>query len=393
MPVYAVTIQDGKNLIELELTAVDKDSAHRYASRTGRVVAIKKKSAWATGAVLSAADRQIFFSRVAAMLKSKVGTSEALRLMRDTFKGPVGRMCGRMLTMVEASGIDLATSLERIGPPNFPATTVALIKAGARGGNTPQAIKDAAKFEWEMEHVRGGSMKAIGMAVFGLVGALVTNVASTHYMGPSVMGSGMVSAGAKMKDGINIDWVHTMSDITSGIIALILLALVCLVMLSSLLKRVLPVAADGLIQKIPYYKDLVLAQKNFISLYGLSVLVRSGISIEEALQLSADAADPGALKEDFKAARNAMKQGQRWAFAMKSLHPTDQAALSFAMDRIHVADTLEALADQYRSLYQQRVETVGPALQLVGAIFMVIAGGVMFAETIMPMLMASRNLL
>ena len=236
-------------------------------------------------------------------------------------------------------------------------------------------------------------MKAIGMAIFGLVGALATNIASTHYMGPSVMGSGMVSAGAKMKDGINIDWVHTVSDVTSGIIALILLAIFSLFMLSSILKRVLPVAADGLIQKIPYYKDLVLAQKNFISLYGLSVLVRSGISIEEALQLSADAAEPGALQEDFKAAGLAMKKGQRWAFAMKSLHPTDQAALSFAMDRTHVADTLEALADQYRSLYQQRVETVGPLLQLVGAVFMVIAGGVMFAETIMPMLMASRNLL
>lgn len=393
MPVYAVSVQTARAIVELELTAADEASVRRYAERQGRVVSVRKKSMLASGGVLSVADRQIFFSRMVAMLKSRVGTSTALRLMRDTFKGPIGRMSGRLLTMVEAAGVDLATALERVGPPDFPATTVALIKAGAKGGDTPRAIKDAAKFEWEMDHIRGGSVKSVFMALFSLVGALVTNIGSTHYMGPQVMGSGMVSSAAQMKDGINIDWVHTASDISSGILIVLLLAVFGLIFLSTVLKRVIPVIADGVIQRIPYYKDLVLAQKNFISLYGLSVLVRSGISIEEALQLSEEAAAPGALREDLKAARIAMKRGAKWAPAMKSLHPTDQAALSFAVDRTHVADTLEALADQYRMLYKQRIETVGPLLQMVGAIFMVAAGGVMFAETIMPMLMASRNLL
>lgn len=352
MPIYAVNVQVGRGIVELELTAENEDAVRAYAGRQGKVVAVRKKSVFAGGQGLSAADRQIFFSRVAAMLKSRVGTSEALRLMRDSFKGPVGRMCGRLLTMVEASGVDIATAIERIGPPHFPATTIALIKAGARGGNTPQAVKDAAKFEWEMEHVRGGSIRSIGMALAGLIGALATNIASTHYMGPQIMSSGMVSAASKMKDGINLDWVHVASDICSWIIGVILVIIISLFILSGVLKRIIPVAADGLIQRIPFYKDLVLAQKNFIALYGLSVLVRSGIPIEEALQLSADAAPPGALREDFKAAGVAMRKGLRWAMVMKSLHPTDQAALGFAVDRIHVADTLEALADQYRSLYQ-----------------------------------------
>lgn len=394
MATFKVKVRAPGGKIQLiEVPAETAQAAREYGRRTGTVLAVSKVSALSAGAALSSTDRQILFSRLAAMLKSRVGTSEALRLMRDTFKGAVGRICGRLLSSIETSGADLADAFEKIGPPDFPRTTIALIKAGARAGSTAQAIKDAARFEWEMAQVSKGSMKSVGMAILALIGALGTNVASTHYLGPQIMSSGLVSTAAQLKDGINIGWVHTASDIMSVMIGVVLLMLMSLIFLASFLKRIIPVAADEVIIRVPFYKDLVLSQNSFLVLYGLGVLVRSGVSIEDALTLSAEAAPKGILQRDLLQAKGAMIKGEKWAEAMTTLHPTDKAALAFSVDRTHVADTLEALAEQYKLQYKQRIETVGPMLQLVGAVFLVLSGGVMFAETIMPMLMASRNLL
>lgn len=377
----------------LEVPAASKAEATSYGKRTGSVISVKKAGAFSSGSSLSPADRQILYSRLAAMLKSKVGASEALRLMRDTFKGAVGRACGKLLSAVEGTGSDLAAAFERIGYPTFPRTTIALIKAGARGGSTADALKDAAKFEWEMSHVSKGSVKSIAMAFVALVGALGTNIASTHYLGPQIMGSGLISAASKLKNGINLDWVHTTSDIMSVCIGVVLVILFSLILIATVFKKIIPLAADEIISRVPFYNELVLAQNSYLALYGLAVLVRSGVSIEDALKLSAEAAPKGMLRKDLETASQAVKNGQRWADTMRTLHPTDKAALAFAVDRTHVAETLEALADQYRMQYKNRVETVGPMLQLVGAVFLVLAGGVMFAETVLPMLMASSNLL
>lgn len=393
MPTFSVKVRatDGKIRV-LELPAASEADARAYAKRNGTVLSAKKRSSW-TETAITPADRQVLFSRLAAMLKSRMGTSEALKLMRDTFKGSVGRICGRLLATIEATGCDLANAMDKVGAPDFPRATTALVKAGAKGGATATALQDAARFEWEVAHIQKGSLKSIGMAIVSLVGALCTNIASTHYLGPQIAGSGLISAASKLKNGIDTAWVHTASDIMSVMIAVVLTGLLFLMLLAGVFKRVIPVLADQVILRIPFYKELILAQTNFVALYGLSVLVRAGINIEEALRLSAEATPKGALRSDLEAASKAVTEGKRWPEAMHTLHPTDKAALAFSVDRHQIADTLSALAEQYNEQYKLRVETVGPMLQLVGAVFLVGSGGVMFAETVLPMLQASSNLL
>lgn len=381
----------GNKIRSVEIQARNKDEALKHISRMGRVVTFRRKIGVSYSAKLSAGERQIFFTRLSAMLSSRVGTSDALTLMRDTFTGKIQEVSGRLLNYVQGGG-DLSEAFARVGSPDFPQATVALISAGSKSGETWRAIKDAATFEYELHSIKKGAAKGLVTGVISFLGAAVMTIGSTLYVGPKIMESDLIKAGNK--DGsVNIDWINTAGFISGYTMVALLAVGMGFWLLSSVGRRVMPVQADRLILKIPYYKDLILSRNNFVVLYGLALLIKSGVRIEEALRLSAEGAPRGALKADLLAAQAAVKTGKPWAKAMTTLHPTDKAALLSATDREQVAHTLDTLAAQYRELYGQRLASFVPALNLVAALFMSIAGGLIFGQSILPMLMATQGLM
>ncbi|MBC8738486.1 Type II secretion system F domain protein [Paraburkholderia sp. UCT31] len=392
MPTYRGTVSTREGVKNFTMSAKSESEAKKYFERSGRVIAVRRKMTFSLGTPLNVNDRQIFFTRLASMLASRVGTSEALRLIRDNFSGKIHDTAGRLLNYVEA-GEDLSSAIEKIGAPDFPESTVALIKAGARSGETWKAIKDAVAFEIQLYQVNKNASKGLWSGVGALFFAGALTVGSTLYVGPAIMNSDLIKSSNKMGESINLDWVNTSGMVIGAIIAVLLGFIVLLVLLASLGRKVSPVGADKLIMCIPYYKDLVLSRNNFIVLYGLSLLVSSGVRMVEALRLSAANAPPGALKRDLLSALQAVQDGQPWPAQMKTLHATDKAALASASDRTQIANTLSTLANQYRELYAQRLGSFVPTINMLAAVFMSLAGGLLFAESIMPMLMSSKNML
>lgn len=392
MPLYEGKVKTRNNRVRaVEIQARNKDEAMEHIERIGRVVTFKRKFSMDVRSGLTPADRQMFFTRLSAMLSSRVGTSDALMLMRDTFTGKIQEVSARLLNYVE-SGDDLAAAFDRVGNPDFPEATVALIKAGARSGETWRAIKDAAEFEYQLHNVKKGASKGLWTGVGSFIGAGLLTVASTLYVGPKIMESDLIKAANK--DGaVNIDWINHLATGVGYLMAVLLVVGVMFWLLASVGRQLFPVKADKFILRIPFYKDLVLARNNFIVLYGLALLIKSGVRTEEALRLSAESAPKGALKSDLTAAMTAVKTGRQWPKAMQTLHPTDKAALMSATDREQVASTLDTLANQYRELYAQRLGSFVPIVNLLAALFMSIAGGLLFGQSILPMLMASQGLM
>jgi general secretion pathway protein F len=172
---------------------------------------------------------------------------------------------------------------------------------------------------------------------------------------------------------------------------LMFIVFVVLGFLSSIGKKIMPTTADKIIMKIPFYKDLILARNNYTILYGLSLLVKSGVSMEHALQLSANSAPKGSLKDDLARAVASVKKGQPWSNGMNTLHPTDKAALAISESKEQIANTLDALAFQYRENYGRVVASFGPTLQVVSALFLVLSGGILFGYTILPILQVAAG--
>jgi general secretion pathway protein F len=392
MPVYEGKVKTRTNRVKaVSIQARNKEEALAHIERMGRVVTFKRKVGVSIRTGLSAGDRQIFFTRLSAMLSSKVGTSDALTLMRDTFTGNIQEVSGRLLSYVE-SGDDLSAAFDRIGNPDFPDATVALIKAGARSGETWRAIKDAAEFEYQLHNIKKGAAKGLITGVFSFIFAGLLTVVSTLYIGPEIMNSALIKS-ANHDGSVDIGWINTTAEVMGYLMAALMTIGLLFWILASVGRKLAPVKADNLILKIPFYKDLVLSRNNFVVLYGLALLIKSGVRTEEALRLSAEGAPRGALRYDLVAAMTAVKTGRPWPKVMQTLHPTDKAALMSATDREQIASTLDTLAAQYRELYAQRLGSFVPAINMLAALFMSIAGGLLFGQSILPMLMASQSML
>lgn len=392
MPLYEGKVRTrGNRMRSIEIQARNKDEALSHINKMGRVVTFRRRVSLDLRSGLSPADRQIFFTRLSAMLSSRVGTSDALTLMRDTFTGKIQEVSGRLLNYVE-SGDDLAAAFERVGNPDFPEATVALIRAGSRSGETWRAIKDAAEFEYQLHNIKKGAAKGLWTGIGSFIGAGLMTVASTLYVGPKIMESDLIKA-ANKNGAVNIDWINDIAFVTGYTMGAMMIIGVLFWLLASVGRQVMPVQADKIILKVPYYKDLVLSRNNFVVLYGLALLIKSGVRTEEALRLSSESAPKGALRADLSAAMHAVKTGRQWPKVMQTLHPTDKAALMSATDREQVASTLDTLANQYRELYAQRLSSFVPIINLLAALFMSIAGGLLFGQSIMPMLMATEGLM
>lgn len=393
MRTYRLKIRQRSGTVrEVEIVAADEQTAANLGRRQGRVLSVVKVRQYLFAKVLSPADRYIFFIRLSSMLASKVGTSDALKLMRDTFTGKIREISGRLLDLVE-SGEDLAGAFSKVGQPDFPEATTALIQAGARSGETWRAIKDAADLEQQLAAVKKGASGGIWMGVGSFIFAGLTTVASTIYVGPKIMGSSMVKAAGAQGNAINMHWVTTAGNWMGYTMGALLIIGVALWLFAVAGRQIAPVKADKAILKIPYYKDLVLARNNYITLYGLSLLVKSGVRTEEALRLSASTAPAGALRNDLVNAQLAVKKGKPWASALSTFHPTDRAALTSSVDREQVFNTLDQLARQYRDLYAQRLASFVPALNLLSALFLSLSGAILFGESILPLLMSAKQML
>lgn len=388
MPVYAIRVTTKKGPRDIEVDASNENEARAIARKQGKVLTLKRKRMPRLGGGLTPADRLVFLQRLSAMLASKVGTGEALALLRDTFTGQIRNVSGNLLRRVEA-GADIAGAMEGIGAPDFPETTVALIKAGSRGGETWRALRDATVFEREMSSIRQGANRGMWSAGLLFVVAVVLTLTATEYMGPKLLESPIM---VMYKDAIDIDWVFTMASIMKFIMIFFVIIVGTLTFLGTIGRRLVPNGgADKIIMKIPYYKDLILARNNYTTLYGLGLLIGSGVRIEEALRLTWEAAPAGALKSDLRKALEAVRAGKPWAMSMDTLHPTDKAALATSQDREQTAKALDALAGQYRELYGARVASFTPAMQAVGALLLMGAGALIFGMTILPMLQVAKG--
>lgn len=340
---------------------------------------------------MSLADRLIFFQRLSSMLASRVGASEALRIMEESFSGSI-RDAARMLRNRIMSGEELHEAMSSVGPRYFPEAIVAIIKTGAQGGDMAYAIREAARFERELAQVKKESGKGIFSALGGFVIGIVTILVSTMYVAPEIMESSFITA---VDDGADIGWVMAMANWTTYVALTTATFVFIMFLFGVVLRPLFPSFVDSAILKIPFYRDMVLAKSNYIVFFGLAVLLKAGLRVEEALSLTISNAPRGELRNDLERARQAIRGGDStpWPYRMKMLHATDKAALATAQDREQTARTIQDLATQYQMLYQSRIETFVPAMQAFSALFLSLAGFVLFGVSIIPLMQSSSAIL
>jgi type II secretory pathway component PulF len=387
---FTARIEIRRKIVKKTIEAENIQRAQQIAKTQGKVISIVKSGGlFSFDIPMDQGERQMFLQRLSAMLASKVGTGDALSLMETTFTGPIKSVSGRMLKFVE-NGDSIGTSMLKIGSPNFTPQIIALVQAGERGGNTAKALRNAADFEMEMSQIKRGGGFAIWSGVGGLFSALGIFLGTKYYFAPQILESDFM---LRFWDAIgpSVEKFELLTDVSMIALYIVLIFMVKIYIISTFGRLVLPTAADRYIARIPIIKDLVLAKNNYTALFGLSMLVDSGVSMESALDISAKSTKKGQMRDDFTAAVKAVRTGNPWAKAMKGLHPTDKAALSTSEDRLQIAKSLHAIADQYKSIFASRIAITAPILQGLAGIFLLLSAASMFGLTILPMLQISAS--
>lgn len=387
--VFKVKVIDRRHstMKEIEVNARDSQEANMKALNYGAVVSVKKQFSFGLKRKLTSSERFIFLNRLSTMVSSKVGMGEALKLMTETFKGNISQVSAALNRRME-QGFELGEAMEDVGPAAFPSGIVALIKAGAQGGNTGKALLDAANFEQELNDIKKNSAKGMFSAIFGFLFAGGFLIGSSFYLSPKVKESPLFR-----DTQMDTQVVDLMATVLGWVMLVVMFVFFILLLLGSVLKQIIPNISDSIIMKIPFYKDLILAKNSYATLYGLSMLVGSGVRIEDSLRITMENSPKGALKTDLKKAWKAIKDGNtKWPKEMNTLHPTDKAALMTSSDREQVSSTLYNLSYQYRRLYSDRLAVMVPTMQLISALLLSLTGAIMFGQIIMPMLTLTQTL-
>ncbi|MFS1428478.1 type II secretion system F family protein [Vibrio splendidus] len=385
MKTFSVVIEHRGKLLVKDIEANDQFEAKKIGKQFGKVVSCKKVfSLGRFEPPFETTDRQIFLQRLAAMTGSKMPVSESLALMESTFKGKIKKVSSRILKQITA-GKGLSDAIDSLGAKEFPPTTVALIKAGIIAGDTATALRNAADFEVEMDRIKRESGSGIGSALGGFVSAVGITFGTTRYMGPQTLESDLMDVAG---DSINVDWAITLGHACEILMGLTTLFFFFLWALNNWGRRFAPLFVDKIILRVPYYKDLALAKNSYIALYGLSMLTKSDVRMQEALHLAGTVAEKGQLQQELLNSSEAIGKGagSDWAMELKSLHPTDIAALSASEDRKNIAVSLDAISLQYKNLYGARVRMLAPILQGISVIFICLGGAVLFGQTMVPMM-------
>lgn len=389
MKTFKLKIAVGRKIITELVSANSRAEAQRMGARKGQVLDIKSQGGGANRG-MSLQERLMFFQRLASMLASKVGTSEALEVIFQSFTGSI-REAARILRDEIVSGATLYEAMAFAGPRYFPDSVVAIITTGSKGGDLAYAIREAARFERELAQVRKESSKGIGSALMGFIAGVITILASTYYVAPMILNSSLVEASG----GADIGWVMDMANVISIVALVASLILGGIFFYGVLLRPFAPAAIDRGILKIPFYRDMALAKTNYMVFFGLAVLLKAGLRVEESLELTIESAPRGELRNDLMRARDAIVKGsvKPWPFYMTMLHPTDKAALATAQDRSQTARTIEELAHTYQALYRSRLELFVPAMQGFSAVFLSLAGFVLFGVSVIPLMQSTANIM
>lgn len=384
-----IEVKRKATIITVEAESIEK--ASRIASSKGKLLTIKKElffKKWFE-VKMDKAEQQVFLQRLSAMISSKVSATKALTIMSENFIGPIRKASIRMLGMVE-SGMTIGQAMEVLGSRYFNNQVIALVMAGEKSGSTGIALKTAARFQAEMERVKNGASLEILKGIGGLIIGGGAIVFIRHVFAPILLELDLVQKNWDMVSEQIIHW-KGISDISIIVFSLIMLLIVTVSLLSSVGRLVIPNHADKIVMKIPVVKSIVLAKKYYASLYGLSLLISSGMTIRNALKISAESSEKGQLKGDYEAAYNAIQKGKPWAQQMYSLHPTDKAALSMVQDRAQTVETLNDISEQYKAIYISQVAITAPVIQLIAVVFMALCGAIMFGLTIAPILQLSAG--
>lgn len=360
---YAVTMTEAGRKKVLHLVATsEKDAREAARVQGGSVVRVHLA---AGSRPLKPVERKLMLERLAVMVEARMGLSRALQSMADTMDGAQRHAAAHLLAGL-AAGLSLPDAMAS-RPQDWPTPIVSILRGGMSGGAMAAALRDAVEFETAFadagRSAKGGLISG-GAMLAGAAAVMISTPFTMRWILETFDVSRFPSSPEIEESLRAVEMMGTAAVVGAVAAAFSLLLVVSAFMLGGPIRRFFPHAADRVIMRIPYFREMVLAEGNYATLHQLALLLGSGLRLDESLSL-AEANARGAMARSLRRAVEAVRAGQNWPSAMIALAGTDRAALDCAPDRDVLSATCRAIAQQYRSIFKARLDAAVPLVRIL----------------------------
>lgn len=389
MGIYRARVATENGTEILTLSAHNGEEAHSLAQESGLVLSCRRTAALLSRIPLTSEEREQLLTQLSFLLSSGIGTSQALSLIKQNSAGRIESVCAQLLRYIE-EGDNLDVAIERIGAPDFPPAVMAMVESGFRSGEATASLEAAAQFEAELRELKESAGSRIVSAFIGFLTSTFFTLLSVFYFGPKVLDSDLIRAGG---DAVSVAWANVLGYGIGALMGALFFFVVFILYVHFVIRRFLPLGADKITMAIPVWREIALSKEKYLSFHGVAAMIHSGVSLDEAFRTLAGSTPDGVLRSELVGAREAVHNGRPWVDAFSSMSAIDLAALKNANDRKQIADAFRRLSKAHKKAYAQALRKAGFMLELTSALCLTLAGVVIFALTVLPMLQASAGIL
>jgi type IV pilus assembly protein PilC len=340
--------------------------------------------------------KQTFFAkRLSFLIKSGVTIVESISLIKDQTKIKSElRVFERIITDVK-NGKTLALSLERCCG-TFNNFSINLIKAGEISGNLTQNLSYLAEELKKKEILRKKIIGAlvypiiVTIATFGITGFL------TMYIFPKILPIFQsLNAKLPLSTRMIIFIVNTIQNYGLYILLSLIFIIIGIIFL---VKKVYKIrfSYDGFLMRIPIFGQIAKNYNLTNICRTMGLLLKSGISVTEALRITADTTNNLQYKNAFKKISVGVTKGKTVSeniILFPNLFPSMLAHLVAVGEKTgNLSNTLIYLSEYYENEFEDQTKNLSSTIEPVLMIIMGIMVGFVAISVITPIYEITTNI-
>ena len=330
-------------------------------------------------------DITTFTRQLSTMVNAGLPITEALLVLRSQQKGSMQAMVARILADVEG-GESLSSSISRY-PKVFSQTYVALVKSGEVGGVLDDVLLRLSENMEKEQELRGKLKGALIYPMVIVIGMLVVGAVLMIFVIPKLM-SLYSEFNATLPTPTKI--LMAIANFSTRFWPLILISVGLGIYLYGIYRKTPDgrMKTDELILKIPVYGDFMRQSILTEVTRTLSLMVGSGVSILESLNITAGVVENVVIADALKDASKQVEKGFPIAFSF-ARHPEAFPYLLSQMIAVgeetgKMEDVLKKISHIFEMENEEKIKGLTSAIEPIIMIILGVGVGFLVIAVILP---------
>lgn len=334
-------------------------------------------------------DKLVFFRQLAAMAGSGISVADSLVVLTEQTENRIFRAIIAQVYKNVLSGSTLASAMSEY-PKCFDAITIPLVRAGEESGTLDSSLDKIAKFLEDQNNLRKRIISALTYPAVVITVALIVL---------GIMIIVVIPQFEKAFSNLNIDMplltrtAFAIGRWMSSLWYTIPLAVIIIVFVISRLRHIssMKLPVDGMLLKLPVFGDIMFKAAMTRSFRTMSSLLRSGLPVLSALEMTSDVSGNEKIKSDFLLIREAAAMGQPMNAVVrekKLFTPMVGHMMAVGEETGRTDEMLDKIADWYDAELSEKIKRLSSILEPLMVVFVGVVVAFMAMAIFMPIVSA-----